>query len=101
MRATVFASGLAYGSVTKIQNQLHFLEESASSLRSRMVHVMMSEIVASDGMAGHRADEAFDHSFRRVTQKKHGHAISAIGANRRELFSDSEGSASRRRPRKF
>ena len=51
-----------------------------------MVHVIMGEIVASDGVAGHRADESFDHSFRRVTQKKRGHAISAIGANRRELF---------------
>ena len=48
-----------------------------------MVHVIMGEIAASDGVAGHRADEPFDHSFRRVTQKKRGHAISAIGANRR------------------
>jgi hypothetical protein len=50
-----------------------------------MIHIVVCEVVAANGVAGHRTHQAFDHALGRVSKQETGRAIGAISANRSKL----------------
>jgi hypothetical protein len=50
-----------------------------------MIHIVVGEVVAANGVAGHRTHQAFHHPLGRVPKQESGRATGAISANRSEF----------------
>jgi hypothetical protein len=54
-------------------------------LGAGMIHIVVSKVVAANGVAGHRTHQAFDHALGRVSKQETGRAIGAVSADRSKL----------------
>ena len=50
-----------------------------------MIHIIVGEVVAANGVAGHRTHQPFHHALGRIPKQETGRATGAIGANRSEF----------------
>jgi len=70
-RSTILTHSDAGGS-SAFKGQLYLVKDGPAPLWSRVVHIVVGDIVAPYAISRHRAQKSFDDASRRVAQEKGG-----------------------------